>query len=189
MFDGSNWSALGTGISGGTSPSVNALAYDGANLYVAGVFTNAGGTMVSSMAKWDGITWTNLGSGLARLAIGGTGPIAGTGTSLARNGDDLYVGGLFVTTGGKVSSEVAHWNGQASFAPPAVMRLAAATVSAGGQFEFRVTASSDVTYVVEASGDLTAWQPVVTNGASPLNVIDANVSGNSQRFYRVRQAQ
>jgi len=60
---------------------------------------------------------------------------------------------------------------------------------ADGQFQFRVTASSGVTYVVETSTDLTAWQPVVTNGTSPLNVLDANVSGNSQRFYRVRQAQ
>jgi len=189
MFDGTNWSALGSGISGGSSPSVNALAYDGANLYASGVFTNAGGTMVSSIAKWDGATWTTLGSGLARLAIGGTGPIAGTGASLVLNGNDLYAGGLFITAGGKVSSEIAHWNGQTVFAPPAVLRLAQAAVLSGGQFQFRVTASSGVTYVVETSADLTTWQPVVTNGTSPLNVFDTNVSGNVQRFYRARQAQ
>jgi hypothetical protein len=75
-FDGTSWSALGSGmsgvISGVTSPSVNALADDGTYLYAAGAFTNAGGTMVSSIARWDGASWTSLGSGLARLALAGT---------------------------------------------------------------------------------------------------------------------
>jgi hypothetical protein len=36
------------------------------SLYVAGGFTEAGGTSVSGIAKWDGTTWSALGtSGLS----------------------------------------------------------------------------------------------------------------------------
>jgi len=185
-FDGTSWSALGSGLSGVTSPSAVALADDGVYLYAAGAFTNAGGTLVSGIARWDGTAWTSLGSGLARPVTGGTDTIAGTGSALALNGNDLYAVGLFTLAGGKVSSVIAHWNGQSVFAPPAVMRLAIGAAS-GGQFQFRVTASSGVTYVVETSADLSTWQPVVTNGTSPLNVFDANLNSNPHRFYRARQ--
>jgi hypothetical protein len=188
-FDGTSWSALGSGMSGVTSPSVNALASDGAYLYAAGAFTNAGGTMVSCIARWDGASWTSLGSGLARLAIGGTGPIAGTGMALVRNGNDLYAGGMFVTAGGKVSSGIARWNGQTTFTPPAVMSLGRPCLAPGGQFQFRVTAGSDVNYVIEGSTDLANWRQLITNSASPFIWLDSDSSSHAYRFYRARQAQ
>lgn len=188
-FDGTSWSALGGGMSGVTSPSVNALANDGVYLYAAGAFTNAGGTMVSSIARWDGASWTNLGSGLARLSLSGTGPIAGTGAALVRSGNDLYVGGMFVTAGGKVSSGIARWNEQTNFAPPAVMRLGGLTRSTDGSFQFRVTASSSVIYVVEASTNLTTWLPMATNDTSPFKLSDSGAINGNCRFYRARQAQ
>jgi len=158
-------------------------------LYAAGAFTNAGGTMVSCIARWDGASWTSLGSGLARLAIGGTGPIAGTGMVLVRNGNDLYAGGMFVTAGGKVSSGIARWNGQTTFTLPAVMCLNRPCLGPGGQFQFRVTAGSDVNYVIEGSTDLAIWQPLVTNSASPFIWLDSDFSNHAYRFYRARQAQ
>ncbi len=192
-FDGTSWSALGSGmsgvISGVTSPSVNALADDGTYLYAAGAFTNAGGTMVSSIARWDGASWTSLGSGLARLALGGTGPIAGAGMALVRNGNDLYAGGMFVTAGGKVSSGIARWNGQTTFTPPVVMSLGRPCMASGGQFQFRVTASSDVNYVIEGSDDLATWLPLITNSASPFIWLDSDFSNHANRFYRARQPQ
>jgi hypothetical protein len=188
-FDGTSWSALGSGMSGVTSPSVNALADDGVYLYAAGAFTNAGGTMVSCIARWDGASWTSLGSGLARLAIGGTGPIAGTGAALVRNGNDLYAGGMFVTAGGKVSSDIARWNGQLTFAPPAVMCLSGPCLAPGGQFQLRVTAGSDVNYVIESSADLATWLPLITNSASPFIWLDSGTTNGNYRFYRAQQAQ
>ena len=188
-FDGTSWSALGSGMSGVTSPSVNALAYDGVYLYAAGAFTNAGGTMVSSIAGWDGANWTSLGSGLARLSLSGTGPIAGTGAALVRNGNDLYAGGMFVTAGGKVSSGIARWNEQTNFAPPAVMCLSRPCLGPGGQFQCRVTAGSDVNYVIEGSTDLATWLPLSTNSASPFTWFDSDFSNHTYRFYRARQTQ
>ena len=64
-WDGSSWSAFASGFSG----PVRALwALDGrtggaAALYVGGTFTGAGGILVNSIAKWDGTSWSPLGSG------------------------------------------------------------------------------------------------------------------------------
>src|SRR5688500_3499794 len=65
-YDGANWSSLGTGVSGGSGngASVRALAvYNGA-LIAAGDFTIAGGQPASRIARWNGLSWSALGSGL-----------------------------------------------------------------------------------------------------------------------------
>src|SRR5437667_8123923 len=49
------------------------------------------------MAKWDGSSWTALGSGLD-----------GQVRAVAVSGSDLYAGGLFTMAGGKVSAYIAH---------------------------------------------------------------------------------
>ncbi len=61
-WNGSAWSALGTGI---TSPAVNALVV-GANglLYAFGFFTSAGGVTVENIAVWNGSAWADVGGGL-----------------------------------------------------------------------------------------------------------------------------
>lgn len=72
-WDGSNWSALGSGING----QVNALAVSGTNLYVGGGFTSAGGVAVNGIAQWNGTNWSALGTGGAVDWRSGTGPFAG----------------------------------------------------------------------------------------------------------------
>jgi hypothetical protein len=99
QWNGSSWSALGSGISGqddyGNGPYVYALAVSGDTLYAAGDFKTAGGVPANNIAKWDGSTWSALGSGMnstvSALAVSGT-------------GSDLYAGGSFTTAGGKLSS-------------------------------------------------------------------------------------
>src|SRR5207237_8615636 len=49
-----------------------------------------------SIAKWDGSSWTALGSGVNYAVY-----------ALAVSGSDLYAGGTFTTAGGKVSAYVA----------------------------------------------------------------------------------
>jgi hypothetical protein len=75
---------------------VYGLAVSGSDLYAAGVFTTAGGTPANQIAKWNGSSWTALGSGLNGPAV------------LAISGSDLFAGGKFTTAGGKVSAYVAH---------------------------------------------------------------------------------
>jgi hypothetical protein len=69
----------------------------GSNVYAGGPFATAGGSAAKYIAKWDGSTWTALGSGMNQYVY-----------ALAVSGSDLYAGGKFTTAGGKVSGYVAH---------------------------------------------------------------------------------
>ena len=63
-WNGTSWSALGSGL----SFTVQALAAhddgSGPGLHAAGGFLAAGGVAVRRIAKWDGASWAALGSGL-----------------------------------------------------------------------------------------------------------------------------
>jgi hypothetical protein len=100
-WDGSNWSALGSGM----NYAVLALAASSNGLYAGGVFTTAGGTTVNQIAKWNGSNWSALGSG-----------VNSTVYALAASGSDLYAGGIFTTAadaGGPAITvnRIAKWNG------------------------------------------------------------------------------
>ncbi|KAA0213287.1 MAG: hypothetical protein DYG94_11730 [Leptolyngbya sp. PLA3] len=103
-WDGSTWSALGTGIAGGTTPRVFALTVfnDGSGdaLYAGGRFNNAGGAAATTIAKWDGSSWSALGSGM-NVEV----------RALCVYNNALYAGGLFTTAGGTPANYLARWNG------------------------------------------------------------------------------
>ena len=100
-WNGSSWSALGSGIGNdGQSTEVNALAVSGSDLYAGGSFTSAGGTAANYIAKWNGSTWSALGSG-----------VNGTVSALAVSGSNLYAGGSFTSAGGNAATNIAKWNG------------------------------------------------------------------------------
>jgi hypothetical protein len=99
-WDGSTWTALGSGMAGISIPSVNALALSGSDLYAGGCFTTAGGTPVNHVAKWNGTNWTNFGSGMNDWVF-----------ALAVSGSDVYAGGWFSTAGGRSANRIAKWNG------------------------------------------------------------------------------
>src|SRR5882672_10847129 len=105
-WDGSSWSALGSGFSGPcfTCTEVVALAVSGSDLYAGGIFTAAGGTAANYIAKWNGSSWSALGSAL------GSG-VNGSVAALAVSGSDLYAGGYFTTAGGSAANHIAKWNG------------------------------------------------------------------------------
>src|SRR5262245_47135843 len=66
-FDGNGWSPLGIGIDG----IVSALAvFDdgqggGPALYAGGDFEIAGGALASGIARWDGVSWSDVGGGVS----------------------------------------------------------------------------------------------------------------------------
>jgi hypothetical protein len=59
---------------------------------------------------------------------------------------------------------------------------------ATGRVTLRVDATAGASYVIEASPDLTAWEPVAVVSAvnGILSFDDAATQNNRQRFYRVR---
>jgi hypothetical protein len=103
FFNGASWSALGTGIQGGTNPTVYALAGTGP-IYVGGSFDHAGGVAANNIASWSGTTWSSLGAG-----VNG---VDGTVYALLRpaTGNVLYVGGYFVYAGGLYARNLAMWS-------------------------------------------------------------------------------
>jgi hypothetical protein len=68
------------------------------NLYIGREFTVVGNVLANRVAKWDGSSWSALGSGLH-----GTNPYTSFVRALAVLGSDLYAGGWFTTAGGEVS--------------------------------------------------------------------------------------
>ncbi|MCA8942723.1 MAG: hypothetical protein KDB80_09220 [Planctomycetes bacterium] len=97
-WNGTNWSAVGSGISGGQVWGLHATA---THLYVGGSFDVAGGTTVNHVAAWDGSAWSALGSGIVGSYV----------QCLATYQGDLYVGGAFDAAGGSSAENVARWDG------------------------------------------------------------------------------
>jgi hypothetical protein len=109
-WDGSSWSALGSGVTGGggeAGSSVKALAVSGSDLYAGGIFTTAGGSAANGIGKWNGSSWSALGSGVTS----GGDEVGTSVKALAVSGSDLYAGGIFTTAGGSAANRVAKWNG------------------------------------------------------------------------------
>jgi hypothetical protein len=151
FWNGSAWSALAGGLSGGVSPQVQALAIFRGDLIAAGTFQTAtdgaGAHEADYIARWDGVNWSPLGGGLS-----GGHALDLRGNALVVSGDALYVGGSFAlaTDGGgpKVVNNLAQWDGttwsalgsgipDGVFRPPSVRALAAPNppeLYAGGQF-------------------------------------------------------
>lgn len=113
-WDGSSWSALGTGvgaIAGADSVRAMTVFDDGSGpaLYVAGRFAQAGGAPANSIARWDGSSWSALGSGLNSNS--GPGFVHALTVFDDGSGPALYAGGSFIVTGGVVVQNIAKWDG------------------------------------------------------------------------------
>jgi hypothetical protein len=102
-WDGSNWSALGSGLSGGVVRGLG--VYDdgrgsGRDLYAGGMFTSAGGQPVSRFAKWEGCGGTGTpfcpGDGSLGTACP-CGNIGSTGHGCASS--TVSAGGLLAASG------------------------------------------------------------------------------------------
>jgi hypothetical protein len=112
-WDGFNWSALGSGVSNGQfSTSVYSLCVfddgSGPALFVGGTFGNAGAAVANDIAKWDGSTWSGLGSGMNGSPAHVVDALAvfddGSG-----GGPALFVGGIFSNVPDSGDSYIAKW--------------------------------------------------------------------------------
>jgi hypothetical protein len=171
------WSALGSGVQGGTPIiDISAVAVSGNDVYVGGTFSTAGNVSANNIAKWNSVTntWSALGSG-----------INGFVQSLAASGIDVYVGGAFEFTGGVSANGIAKWNtstntwsalgnlvgGQTVIVVGAIA-IAGNDVYAGG--DFTIAGGGIAENIAKWNGS--SWS---TLGNAPNNNINAvAVSGN-----------
>jgi trimeric autotransporter adhesin len=120
---------------------VNAIAVDGADVYVGGIFTFAGDSPHAYVLEWDGQAWQNLSGGLKGAPSGESPEV----DALALSGTTLYVGGIFTTARNGTTAitvhDVAAWDtvtekwsalggGVAAFA----LAVNGSTLIAGGDF-------------------------------------------------------
>ena len=70
------------------------------DIYVSGTFTTAGLNPANYVAKWNGVSWSSLGSGF-------DGPVY----AIELRNNDVIAGGLFTTAGGVAASNLAIWDG------------------------------------------------------------------------------
>jgi len=180
-WNGSTWSALGTGINPGGA--VFALVHSGSVLYAGGNFTGAGGIGAGNIARWDGSTWSALGTG-----TGANAPVQAV--AVAPNGD-LYIGGDFTSVDGVSVSSVARWDGSTwsdvgggvqysdPSASPNVLSLAfdaSGNLYVGGSFDQAGTGAGLISANNAAKWDGTTWSALGTgvNGTISDLVFDSS---------------
>jgi hypothetical protein len=111
-WDGSAWSAVGMPLVGFGFVACMASFDDGGGpaLYVGGNFQVMYGSMGNGIAKWNGLQWSSLGSGLEGGGAGSSGAYA-LGVFDLGTGPRLFVGGRFATAGGSPAAAIASWDG------------------------------------------------------------------------------
>lgn len=144
-WNGSVWSALGTGI-GEALFETSVSALDGSpngDVIAGGSFRTAGGRPASNIARWNGRTWFPLGSGVNAEVFA---------VAVMPNGD-VVAGGNFTSAGIVSANRIARWNG-------------AAWSAIGAGFDGTVRA-----LVVMPNGDLIAGGWFTTAGGSPARAV------------------
>lgn len=105
-FDGTNWTQLGAGLSVPFGTMVRSVEVQPNGEVVAcGAFVSSGGSPVLAVARWNGVAWSQIGTGID-VAIGE----ACYASQLLPDGRLLVVGS-FDSAGGVPTPYSALWNG------------------------------------------------------------------------------
>ncbi len=189
-----SWSAL----SNGTNAMVMAIATDpSGNVYAGGGFSTATDrhspmslpdafdpkapeASTNFVAKWNGATWSSMGSGMNSLVL-----------ALAADGSgNVYAAGLFTTAGGATVNGIAKWNGSAWSAmghgfngPVYALALDSSNnLYAGGLFTLACDAtcnpatSTPVNYIAKWNGS--AWEAMGNGFDGPVLALAVDSSDN-----------
>jgi hypothetical protein len=108
-WDGTNWSSLGSGIDPAAGRVLSLVEFDDGNgpgLYAGGDFQSAGSIPVENIARWDGTTWSALGSGVGTL---GSEVLALCPSVSALRVHSINAGGLFNLAGALPARDFGVW--------------------------------------------------------------------------------
>ncbi len=153
-WDGAQWvSVRGPGIVG----QVRALTRSGDDMVIGGTFATISGTTMNGVARWNGSTFTPLGTGMVGASVDAL---------VTLDNGDIVAGGAFVAAGGTAANNIARWNGTAwspmggGFDQPvyALCKMPNGDVIAGGAFTMEVGAPVLSNHVARWNG--TTWSPM-----------------------------
>src|SRR5262249_9048281 len=99
-FSDDHWVTMNPSIPGADGPVYATAVDDWGNLYIGGRFTLVGNVLATNIAKWNGSSWSPLGSGMDSVV-----------QALAVSGSNVYAGGYFKKAGGDSANYVAKWDG------------------------------------------------------------------------------
>jgi len=113
-WNGLSWSGVGGGMATASTTYGNALrAFDdgtGSQLYVIGSFSQVGGVPATNLARWNGSSWSAVGSGVSQANTAKFG-LYDDGTP---GGAKLVMGGSLNRAGGIAVQGLAAWRGNFS---------------------------------------------------------------------------
>jgi len=171
--------SLGIDAANGLDGAVHAIAVSGNDLYVGGLFTQAGGLPANRVARWNGSIWSSLGNNTSN-------GVDADVDALAVSGGTLFLGGDFSTAGGIAAKFVARWNGSTWSAVGGgqelsgrvrALAVAGSDLYVGG--EFTQVSGAAANFVARWNGN--AWSTLGTGGANGVNapVYALAADGNS----------
>jgi len=124
------WTPIGGTVGG----DVDAMAQYGTDLIAIGNFGTAGGGFAYGIARWNGTSWSALGSGFD--IVSGDEPAA-----VVSFGGEIVVGGYLTSSGGTALHHLVHWTGSAftdlgggADGPVAALAVSGADLLVGGAF-------------------------------------------------------
>jgi hypothetical protein len=175
-WDGSSWSALGSGM----NAYVRALAVYDNKLIAGGWFTTAGGVEANRIAAWDGSLWSPLGSGITcNCDVQG---LAGYDTK-------LMLGGGFAVAGNKVSGYIAQWTkhtSQATLLQSFAASYRGSAVELKWQLSEQVSKERFVIERAERPGDFVKLRGVeIVENALSYSFTDTGIEPGMSCRYRV----
>ncbi len=159
-WNGSTWVGFGSGFAVGQSAGVGALAVlPNGDLVAAGDFTSIGGVAANHIARWNGSSWSPLGSGVAWPGVS-----ASVLALAAMPNGDVVAGGWFTVAGAVNAVGIARWNGSAwsalggsvNSAVRTILPLPNGDLLVGGQFG----SAGGQTAIGVARWDGTNWFPL-----------------------------
>ncbi len=191
-WDGEAFSPLTNGPTNGTVSAFALFDDDGAGprpqaLYVAGGFTQIGGFSATRIARWDGLGWESLATGLVGSTVAalevfdedGPGP----------NPPRLFAGGFITTAGGNPVNNLARWDGAAWTAVGGpingvngsvlAMKVYSESLVVGGTFG---TAAGQVARGL-AGWDGSNWTPISTGASATVRALETFDDGGGDALF------
>lgn len=126
MYDGSDWTSLGTGL----NEYCRAIHEYNGNVVAGGYFTTAGGVSANKIAKWDGTNWYAMGQG-----FDGAGVDEYVKAATAWNGI-FFAGGAYTQAEGAPMAYIAQWYEAPVNPPTAWMNYSSTQLCGSGCIDF-----------------------------------------------------